>query len=312
MLKDLELADGFWPEVHEYSNYVRNRTPTAALKRQTPYEAFHRKKPDVSALRVFRLRCHVRIPKEKWGKLDAHSLDGIFCSFAPKPKAYKIWIPSCHKFVTSRDVIVYEKLPEHEDEPIVTSAPSEGVSQDQGTSSIGATEPTANKSATNLQSDPELEKHTIPKPTPTAETTIQPCRSERTTRPTWIKAVSNLQKAAESKLRADNKALCKACAERHELKAKAKLQLPNMEEPHSHSPSPAAPFTETKIANFAYLAAHGSITPLSYKEAIRSPESVEWNKAMRAEINNHTQRRTWELVPLPKGHWLTMDILNQI
>ena len=74
-----------------------------------------------------------------------------------------------------------------------------------------------------------------------------------------------------------------------------------MEEPHSHSPSPAAPVTETEIANFAYLAAHGSITPLSYKEAIRSPESVEWNKAMRAEIDNHTQRRTWELVPLPKG-----------
>ena len=32
MLKDLELADGFWPEAHECSNYVRNRTPTAALK----------------------------------------------------------------------------------------------------------------------------------------------------------------------------------------------------------------------------------------------------------------------------------------
>ena len=89
---------------------------------------------------------------------------------------------------------------------------------------------------------------------------------------------------AESKLRADNKALCEARAKRRELKAKAKLQLPNMEEPHSHSPSPAAPVTETEIANFTYLAAHGSITPLSYKEAIRSPESVEWNKAMRAEI----------------------------
>ena len=250
---------------------------------------------------MFRLRCHVCVPKEKWGKLDAHPLDGIFCSFAPKSKAYKIWIPSHHKFITSRDVIVYEKLPEHEDEPIATSTPSEGVSQDQGTLSVGATEPTANESATNLQADPELEKHTIPKPTPTAETTIQPRRSEHATQPTWIKAVSNLQKAAESKLRADNKALHEAHAKCHELKAKAKLQLPNVEEPHSHSPSPATPVTKTKIANFTYLAAHGLITPLSYKEAICSPESVEWNKAMRAEIDNHTQWCTWELVPLPKG-----------
>ena len=50
MLKDLKLADGFWPEAHEYSNYVHNQTPTAALKQQTPYEAFHGKKPNVSAL----------------------------------------------------------------------------------------------------------------------------------------------------------------------------------------------------------------------------------------------------------------------
>ena len=258
------------------------------------------------------MRCHVHVPKEKWGKLDAHSLDGIFCGFAPKSKAYKIWIPSRHKFVTSRDVIVYEKLPKHEDEPIATSTPSEGVSQDQGTLSVGATEPTANKSATNPQADPELEKHTIPKPIPTVETTIQPCHSERAMQLTWIKAVSNLQKAAESKLRANNKALHKACAKHRELKAKAKLQLPNMEEPHSHSPSPAAPVTETEITNFTYLAAHGSITPLSYKEAICSPESVEWNKVMRAKIDNHTQQHMWELVPLLKGHWLTMDILNQI
>ena len=250
---------------------------------------------------MFGSRCHVHVPKEKQGKLDAHSLDRIFCSFTPKSKAYKIWIPSCHKFVTSRDVIVYEKLPKHEGEPIATSTPSEGVSQDQGTLSVGATEPTANESATNPQADPELEKYTIPKPTPTAETTIQPCRSECTTQPTWIKAMSNLQKAAESKLRANNKALHEACTEHHELKAKAKLQLPNMEEPHSHSPSPATPVTETEIANFTYLATHGSITLLSYKEAIRSPESVEWNKAMRAEIDNHTQWCMWELVPLPKG-----------
>ena len=50
MLKDLELADRFWPEVQEYLNYVCNQTPTAALKRQTPYKAFHGKKPNVSAL----------------------------------------------------------------------------------------------------------------------------------------------------------------------------------------------------------------------------------------------------------------------
>ena len=53
MLKDMGISDGFWPEAHEYSNYVRNRTPTVALKHTTPYEVFHGKKPDVATLRIF-------------------------------------------------------------------------------------------------------------------------------------------------------------------------------------------------------------------------------------------------------------------
>ena len=304
MLKDLNMADGFWPEAHEYSNYVRNHTPTTALKRKMPYEAFHGKKPDVGALHIFGSRCHVCIPKEKRGKLNAHSVDGIFCGFTPKSKAYKIWVPSRHKFITSRDVIVYEKLPEHKDKPIITIAPSKGVSQDQNALSKGSTEPTNDISASNSKAILEQELVTTPKPTPTVETQHQPIqlrRSERATQPTWIKAASNLQKAAEDKQKADNKALREARTECRELKAKAKLQPSIVEESHSRPPDSIAPITELEITNFAYIATHGLITPMSYKEAVHSPESAEWNKAMKEEIDNHTQQHTWELVPLPRG-----------
>ena len=54
-------------------------------------------------------------------------MDGIFCGFVDQYKAYNIWIPSHHKFVMSRDVIVYKKLPEHKIVPIITSASGEGV-----------------------------------------------------------------------------------------------------------------------------------------------------------------------------------------
>ena len=61
------------------------------------------------------------------------------------------------------------------------------------------------------------------------------------------------------------------------------------------------PISEIEVANLAYLAAHGPITPLSYKEAIRSPDPREWHQAMSEEIGNLTRQNTWELVPLPKG-----------
>lgn len=112
MLKEAGMSNGFWPEAHQYANHTRNRMLTTSLSRTTPYEVFYGKKPDVTPLQIFGSCCHVRIPKEKHSKLESHSLDSIFCGFAHRTKAYKIWLPNGHKFVTSRDVIIYEKVPE--------------------------------------------------------------------------------------------------------------------------------------------------------------------------------------------------------
>ena len=70
---------------------------------------------------------------------------------------------------------------------------------------------------------------------------------------------------------------------------------------------PVNQISKIEVANLAYLAAHGPITPLSYKEAICSPDSREWHQAMSEEIGNLTWRNTWELVPLPKGQKLALD-----
>jgi len=135
MLKEAGITNGFWPEAHQYSNYACNWSPTKALTRTTPYEVFYKKKPDVSTLHIFGSCCHICIPKDKCKKLDAHSIDGGFCGFTDQHKAYHIWIPSCHKFMTSWDFIVYEKLPKHEIEPIITSASGKGVILSESTTS---------------------------------------------------------------------------------------------------------------------------------------------------------------------------------
>src|SRR6202034_1996532 len=98
MLKEAGMTNSFWPEAHQYSNYARNQSPTKALTKTTPYEVFYKIKPDVSTLRIFSSHCHVCIPKDKCKKLDAHSIDGVFCGFMDQHKAYNIWIPSHHKF----------------------------------------------------------------------------------------------------------------------------------------------------------------------------------------------------------------------
>ncbi|KAJ8899013.1 hypothetical protein K2173_008836 [Erythroxylum novogranatense] len=41
--------------------------------------------------------------------------------------------------------------------------------------------------------------------------------------------------------------------------------------------------------------------PSTYKEAVRSSESVEWKKSMDEEMNSLHKNKTWKLVQLPKG-----------
>ena len=42
--------------------------------------------------------------------------------------------------------------------------------------------------------------------------------------------------------------------------------------------------------------------PLTYKQAINSPNSMDWKHAMEAEINSLNANNTWTLEDLPLGH----------
>ena len=53
MMAQAGLLERFWAEVVATAAYLRNRTPTRALKEKTPYEKRNGRKPDLSHLRVF-------------------------------------------------------------------------------------------------------------------------------------------------------------------------------------------------------------------------------------------------------------------
>jgi hypothetical protein len=303
MLEEAGMSKGFWPAAHQYSNHVHNRSPTSALTRATPYEVFYNNKPNISTLCVFGSRCHVCLPKDKHRKLDAHSLDCILCGFAHRSKAYKVWIPSRHKFKTSRDVIVYEKIPEHDEEPVITSASSEGVTQDESASSKGFTKaptiieesrPPAEPPPT-IPEIPSIAPETLTPTQPTPMQTVpadvpapppipvQPCHSEHTIRPTWVKAAADAEKSHEIEVKATNKALRNAHAERRELKARARAEA------ESQDSQPQKPTSEQEVAHLAYMAAHRPDTPLSYHDAVKSPQANEWHIAMEEEFNLLTE-----------------------
>jgi hypothetical protein len=87
--------------------YILNRSPTKALNRMTPYEAWHGRKPAVSHLRVF--GC-LAFTKELGhiSKLDDKSTPGVFIGYAEGSKAYRILDPRTQRVRTTCDVVFDE------------------------------------------------------------------------------------------------------------------------------------------------------------------------------------------------------------
>ena len=71
MLLDARLPHQFWAEAISTAIYLRNRSPTSAVKGATPYQAWYKKRPEVEHLRVFGSTAYIHVPKNMRGKLDS-------------------------------------------------------------------------------------------------------------------------------------------------------------------------------------------------------------------------------------------------
>ena len=42
--------------------------------------------------------------------------------------------------------------------------------------------------------------------------------------------------------------------------------------------------------------------PVTYKQAMTSPDSAKWQEAMRSEMDSMSENQVWDLVNLPEGY----------
>jgi hypothetical protein len=59
--------------------------------------------------------------------------------------------------------------------------------------------------------------------------------------------------------------------------------------------------TEGPAGDVALVSASVCVEPASYKAALASPQSAEWQHAMQLEFDSLTSNHTWDLAPLPAG-----------
>ena len=111
MLKSMNVPARFWGEAVSTVVYVLNRCPTKSLDNVTPFEAWHKKKPNVSHLRTFGCVAHVKQNGSGINKLSDRSSKMLFIGYESGTKGYRFNNPASNKLVISRDVIFDEMQP---------------------------------------------------------------------------------------------------------------------------------------------------------------------------------------------------------
>ena len=101
MLSESHLPASFWGEALSAQIHVWNRLPTSSLKGITPFEAWFKRKPDVSHLRVFGCLAYVFIQKDKRKSLQPHMEQCVFIGYSGGYKGYKFYNPKTKKTIIS-------------------------------------------------------------------------------------------------------------------------------------------------------------------------------------------------------------------
>lgn len=108
MLRTAGLAKSFWAEAVKTACYVINRSPSTAIDLKTPMELWTGEPADYSRLHTFGSPVYVMYNDQERTKLDPKSRKCIFLGYADGVKGYRLWDPTAHKVVISRDVIFAE------------------------------------------------------------------------------------------------------------------------------------------------------------------------------------------------------------
>jgi hypothetical protein len=91
LLLHAAAKQSLWKEAVVTACILYNMGPVTG-RDQTPYEAFHGVKPNVSLLRTFGCLAHVHIPDHQRGVFESKTSPGLFTGYSSVSKAYKIYL----------------------------------------------------------------------------------------------------------------------------------------------------------------------------------------------------------------------------
>ena len=90
MLHHANLPTSFLEEAVSTAVFLRNRSPTVAVNKKTPFECWYNAKPYVSILKVFGCIAYVHVANKNHHKFYAKSKQAVFVGYPDGTKSYKL------------------------------------------------------------------------------------------------------------------------------------------------------------------------------------------------------------------------------
>ncbi|KAI9164818.1 hypothetical protein LWI28_002665 [Acer negundo] len=126
MLLSNNVPRNLWVEAINTACYIGNRVFLRPDTRQTSYELWRGRKPNVSYFHTFGSKCYILNYHDQLGKFDTKSDEGVFISYALNSKAYRVFNLKTQSVMESSNVVFDDnrlKSSDHEEEVVVVDDP---------------------------------------------------------------------------------------------------------------------------------------------------------------------------------------------
>ena len=293
MLAESRLPPSFLGQAVAAYIHIWNRCSTTSLQSTTPYELWHRKKPDVSHLRVWGCTAYVHVQKDKRTGIGSHMEKCVFIGY---PDGYKGWMfynPTTKRTVISERAEFDERyFPGLKRTPL-TPEPFErppDILYTPVTDSGGDDEPDTNPTQDNqipLPNSPLIADINIPATPPANPVQLEPVIHPEPPEPNQSPQQSPNVPIAIRRTRREIRPPNEWWKIRHPTPAFGSDSDDSDDEIDEDS------------AEFA--GASHDLDPKSLKSALRRSDASKWQEAAKLEFDSHITNGTWKLVDLPPG-----------
>lgn len=267
MLSSSGLGKALWGEAILTATFVLNRIINKTTK-ETPYKTMHGKKHKYVKFHEFGSKCYAMVPDEKRRKLDNKAIEAKFLGYDYNSKGYRLLVGN-RKVIVSREVNFFKKKKETE----ATQNEDETFDFEELDSDSEETQEVEKESTDEAQEQTdEAQEHTDD-----LETTRD---SE------YLDAEQNSSGGEEQHSSGGEENITLV----PEIEPRRKMTRQNRG-------IPPVRYDPCNNANTTDI----DRDPKHYKEAMNSPHSDKWMKAMEDELDAIERNNTWKVVNLPQG-----------